>query len=126
MSRWQPYNPNPFHARVGDCPVRALCKATGQDWETVYVGLCLYGFMDGDMPSANHTWDRYLEKYGFDQHLVGRQSKTPYTVEDFCADHPRGVYVLGCDGHVLTVVDGLYYDSWDSGGEVPIYYWERG
>ena len=50
----------------------------------------------------------------------------PYTVEDFCIDHPHGVYVLGCDGHVLTVVDGLYYDSWDSGGEVPIYYWERG
>jgi len=34
------YNPNPDGNRVGDCTVRALCKATGHDWdsgaETIY------------------------------------------------------------------------------------------
>lgn len=29
------------------------------------------------------------------------------------------------DGHVVCVQDGYYYDSWDSGNEIPIYYWER-
>ena len=29
------YNPNPDGNRVGDCTVRALCKATGHDWDYV-------------------------------------------------------------------------------------------
>ncbi len=121
MSRWQPYNPNPHHSRTGDCPVRAICKAIDKDWEYVYVGLSLYGFMGADMPSANHIWGEYLERRGFARRLPERK----YTIEEFCKDHPIGVYVLGCDGHVVTAVDGIYYDSWDSGGEIPIYYWEK-
>ena len=27
--------------------------------------------------------------------------------------------------HVLTVADGVIYDSWDSGGETPSYYWKK-
>lgn len=26
--------------------------------------------------------------------------------------------------NIACVVDGFYWDSWDSGGEVPQYYWE--
>nr|DAZ20368.1 MAG TPA: hypothetical protein [Caudoviricetes sp.] len=36
MDRWEYYNPNPAGNRVGDCAVRAICKATGFDWETVF------------------------------------------------------------------------------------------
>ena len=37
MNNWQSYNPNPVSGqRVGDCTVRAISKATGQDWETTY------------------------------------------------------------------------------------------
>ena len=50
MARWVYFNPNPEGKRVGDCAVRALCKALGQDWEQVYTGLCLEGFALGDMP----------------------------------------------------------------------------
>ena len=48
-----------------------------------------------------------------------------YTVEDFCADHPKGTYVLGTGSHAVAVVDGFYYDAWDSGNEIPIYYWKE-
>jgi hypothetical protein len=27
--------------------------------------------------------------------------------------------------HVVTVINGNYYDAWDSGGEVPIAYWTK-
>ena len=30
---WKMFNPNPLAARVGDCAVRAVCKAIGADWE---------------------------------------------------------------------------------------------
>lgn len=33
---WEYYNPNPAGKRVGDCVIRAICKATGKDWTTVF------------------------------------------------------------------------------------------
>jgi hypothetical protein len=36
------------------------------------------------------------------------------------------VYVLGIGDHVVCAVNGDWYDAWDSGAEIPAYYWERG
>lgn len=121
----QPYNPNPMGARVGDCTVRAIARATGQSWERVYTGLCLEGFALGDMPSANHVWGAYLRRHGFRRHILPDDCPDFYTVADFCRDHPKGSYVLAISGHVVCAEDGDYYDTWDSGGEVPAYYWAR-
>ena len=79
----------------------------------------------GDMPSANHVWGAYLRKNGFKKRLVDDNEVDNYTVIDFCSDHPKGVYVLAISGHVVCVVDGNYYDSWDSGNEVPLYIWSK-
>lgn len=48
-----------------------------------------------------------------------------YTVRQFSAEHPCGSYILALSGHVVAVVDGEYYDAWDSGNETPIYVWEE-
>lgn len=125
MSRHVYYNPNPRGTRVGDCTVRAIACATGQDWETVYAGLSASGFALADMPSANHVWGSYLKRCGFKRRIVDDCGADEYTVEDFCRDNPRGVYVLAISGHVVCVIDGNYYDSWDSGAEVPVYYWTK-
>ncbi len=119
------YNNNPNGKRVGDCTVRAISKALGQTWEQTYVGLALQGFLMGDMPSADHVWGAYLRKNGFVRRILPDTCPDCYTVEDFAADHPRGVYLLAIPGHVVCVADGDYYDTWDSGGEVPVYFWER-
>ena len=126
MSNWIPYNPNPIRNRVGDCTVRAITKATGEDWDTIYTHLCFYGFICKDMSLANDVWGKYLRKRGFKRYLVDDKDKDYYTVNDFCQDHPTGTYILAIDGHVVCVVDGKYYDTWDSGGEIPIYYWTKG
>ena len=59
------------------------------------------------------------------QCIVDAHSQYVYTVDDFCGDHPVGTYILAIDGHVVCVQDGFYWDTWDSGQEIPIYYWER-
>ena len=125
MSLFKHYNPNPSRQRVGDCTVRAICKATGKSWEQVYACLCAFGFSFNDMPSANAVWGRYLRDLGFHRYLI-EDDGYDYTVADFCRDHPKGTYILAIDGHVVCAVDGFYYDSWDSGQEVPVYYWTRG
>ena len=58
------YNPNPSGTNVGDCTVRAISKATGQDWETTYAALSAVGFILHDMPSANVVWGEYLKRLG--------------------------------------------------------------
>lgn len=126
MSNWIPYNPNPIRNRVGDCTVRAITKATGEDWDTIYTHLCFYGFICKDMSLANDVWGKYLRKQGFKRYLVDDKDQDYYTVNDFCQDKPHGTYILAIDGHVVCVVDGKYYDTWDSGGEIPIYYWTKG
>ncbi len=125
MNRHKLYNPNPLGSRVGDCAIRAVSKALDQDWETTYVGLSAYGFELCDMPNANHVFGAYLEDKGFTQHLINRHGRKFYTVQDFCEDNPEGMYILAIEGHVVCVIDGYYYDSWDSGKEIPMFYWAR-
>lgn len=122
---WIKYNPNPHGCSVGDCTVRAVAAATGQSWEQAYIGLAITGYALGDMPSANRTWGAYLQKHGFERRLIEADCATCYTVKDFARECPNGIYVLGCSGHVLTVINGNWLDSWDSGAECPIYYWYK-
>ena len=61
---YQYWNPNPAAAKVGDCTVRAISKATKQTWEETYIQLALYGLMLSDMPSANAVWGAYLKDNG--------------------------------------------------------------
>ena len=36
---WEYYNPNPAGKRVGDCVIRAICKATGKEALKYWKGL---------------------------------------------------------------------------------------
>ena len=120
------YNPNPNMAHEDDCVVRAIAKATGTDWDTAYMMVVTEGFEQKTMPSINKVWGSKLRKLGFTRHIIPNICPDCYTIEDFCKDHPRGLYIVATGSHVVTVVDGRYFDTWDSGKEVPIYYFERG
>lgn len=123
------YNPNPQQLHVGDCVIRAVTKALDTTWEEIYTRIFVYGYAMSDMPSANRVWRQFLKENGFKKYLIPDTCPDCYTVQDFCVDHPEGVYILGIDGyksgHVVTVVDGDYYDTWDSGNEIPDFYWRK-
>ena len=121
---WIEYNPNPFDRRVGDCVIRAISKATNKPWESVYIDLCVQGFMMGDLPSSNSIWSAYLKNKGFKRHTV-EDCPDCYTIEEFCREHPNGVYVIGTGTHAVAVVDGNIFDAWNSSHEIPQYYFEK-
>ena len=125
MSNWQSYNANPLNNRVGDCTVRAISKVLEQDWHETYLGLCLQGFEMADMPSANHVWGSYLRKKGFERQPILNSCSDCYTDDDFCNEHKNGKYVLALNSHVVAVIDGIFFDTWNSGNEVVLYYWLR-
>ena len=119
------YNPNPLGLSVGDCTIRAISKVIERDWKETYLCLIVQGYQMYDMPSANRVWGEFLRSQGFARRTIPDTCPECYTVREFCIDHPRGTYILGTGEHVIAVVDGDYYDSWDSGREIPIYYFER-
>ncbi len=119
------YNPNPKGKSVGDCVVRGLSKLLNQDWLDTYIDLCIHGAFAGDMPSANSVWSAYLASLGYNKYYLPNSCPNCYTVQDFCADNPRGKYLLSVGDHVVAVEDGSYYDAWDSGMETPICFYTK-
>lgn len=125
MAEWVYYNPNPYGAKVGDCVIRAISAATKQDWDKVYTGLSFQGFALKDMPSSNYVWAEYLRAKGFIRETLPNTCPVCYTVGDFADEHPVGVYILGTGQHAVTIRDGNVYDSWDSRGEIPVFYFRK-
>lgn len=125
MAKWIYFNPNPAGQRIGDCVIRAISAVTEQDWDKTYTGLSFQGFALKDMPSSNYVWGEYLKSKGFRREAIPNTCPACYTVEEFADEHPHGAYVLGTGTHAVAVIGGNVYDSWDSRGEVPIYYYKE-
>lgn len=119
------YNPNPYGLSVEDCVVRAIGLATGRSWDDVYFHIGLQGFIMKNMPSVNMVWGEYLRTIGFTRYPLPNLCPECYTVREFCYDHPYGTFILMTGSHVITVINGNYFDAWDSGNEVPIAVWRR-
>lgn len=119
------FNPNNRNKAAGDCVIRAICAAEGKDWDTVYDELCFEGKYGGDWGSNNDIWDNYLRKNGYKRGLVPTACPTCYTIEDFAREYNRGTYIVATGSHVVAVINGNYWDSYDSGQKMPIYYYYK-
>ena len=78
-----------------------------------------------DWGDSNEVWDSYLRGCGFIRKVIPNTCPDCYTVRDFCYDNPYGIFILATGSHVVAVIDGSYYDSYDSGMESPIFYYMR-
>ena len=119
------WNPNPVGARVEDCAQRAIAAALGVDWDTASDMIYEMAKAMGTTTHDDAAWGAVLRRAGFRRAVIPNSCPDCYTVEDFCYDHPRGVYVLKLSGHVVTVTNGHALDTWDSTGETVSYYWYR-
>ena len=120
------FNPNPQHKRVGDCSVRAMCKALDMDWDTAFLSMMVIAMKVYDMPSANYVWGLLLQQNGFGRMVIPSVCPECITVREFAEKHMNGIYVLACENdHVVTVCDGNYFDTWDSGDDVILYYYQK-
>lgn len=119
-------NLNPMNKRTDDCVVRAIAKALDIDWKSAYTMLSAHGLKLADGFSKNYVWGDLLLNLGFTRSGIPNTCPDCYTVRDFANEHQNGTYVVGTGDHALAVVDGDYYDSFDSGDLIPIIYYKRG
>lgn len=118
------YNANPRGINTGDCVIRAISKAMDMDWEKVYMALTVKGLEKAMWGDTNAVWEKYLRENGFEQHVLPDTCPDCYTIADFADDHRIGTFIVATGSHVVTVQDGNYFDSWDSGNLIPSYYFE--
>ena len=119
------YNPNPEAYRTDDCTIRALTKALNLNWNDAHMALADHSRELGDMMHKNWVWGDLLIENGYSRFAIPDTCPHCYTVADFAEDNPVGTYILGTGEHVVAVIDGDWYDTWDSGDEVPIIYYRR-
>lgn len=118
-------NPNPNGILTGDCVIRAIAIAQDKSWDEIYLNLISYGYNMKDMPSSNNVWSHYLHNQGYTRYNIPDICPECITIKDF-VNSTDGEFILGTGTHLVAVKDGIYYDTWDSGNEIPIYYWQKG
>lgn len=122
---WVYANPNPCRSEEPDCVVRAISIATGRSWYETHRDLCFLSREKCTMPSVNWLWGLYLRDHGFSRFLLPEACGECVSVRRFCDHFPDGVYVIGTGTHAVAVIDGDYYDAWDSGDEIPSYFYKK-
>lgn len=120
-----PTNPNPNNKYTGDCVIRAICIAEDKEWDDVFLELMVKGYAMKDMIESNELWNSYLHGLGYSRYIIPDTCPDCYSVREFAQDHPQGRYILGTGTHAVAVINGDYYDTWDSGHKVPIYFWRK-
>ena len=118
-------NPNPARKLVGDCVIRAISLAENQEWDKTFLDLSSLAYNEKDMPSSNNLWSTYLHQKGYRRYIIPDTCPDCYSIKEFCLDYPNGPYILATGTHVVCAKDGDYLDTWDSGNEIPIYYFRK-
>lgn len=119
------YNPNPSGLMVDDCAIRAICCLEGMFWEDVALQLFVKSMELYDVQTSQVVFNAYLKKIGYTKNQIPNTCPDCYTVNDFCVDHSKGKFIVATQTHVIAIIDGDHYDTWDSSQEPILWYWVR-
>lgn len=119
-------NLNPAHKSTTDCVIRAISLILDQSWRETMLELTAYSYFLYEIVDSNTVWERYLTDMGFRRINLPNTCPECYTLRHFCDLHPYGDYIVCTGSHVIAVIDGDYYDAWDSGNETVSYYFRKG
>lgn len=121
------YNANPKNRITEDCVERAISTALGQSWEKTILELAEMGTKNGYCPYGKKGIEEYLKCKGwYKQRQPKHENGTKYTGYEFCLDiqsknpitvpknaRSKIIAMIG-GGHVVAIMDGKIYDTWDS------------
>ena len=132
------FNANPKNRITGDCRIRAIATATGEDYNKIVLAFAIIQIETGYDQTANQGISILMEKLGWKKMPQPRKANgTKYTGKQWCKllnkERPDGIKaVANIGGHhivaiVPKVIDGKMkhrvYDIWDSTGKCIGNYW---
>ncbi len=120
------YQPNTKDLKdeFGDCVIRALTKVTGKTWEQVFDDLVPIAREMQCMPNGKPCYKEYLKRIGYTYVGVSNKAGTKRpTVSSFSVGHKKGAFIARVAHHIVAIVDGRFYDTWDSGPKSLYGYW---
>lgn len=127
------YNANPQDRNTGDCTIRALSLAYNKSYNNVKSELHNLASNNHGKFNDENVVRAYLEKNGYKTKFDNTQQNLS-TVEKFTKQHLHGCYVVFCSNkikqdtsnsfHLVAVLDGVIYDTWDSSDYFVIEAWE--
>lgn len=129
------YNANPQGRNEGDCTIRALSLAYNLSYANVKSDLISLGNKNKSKFNTFPTINAFMEKHRFKKYLNNEDgSINVSTVENFAKKYHHGNYVVRCSDrskqdmshafHLVAVIDGKIYDTWDSADYFVIDAWE--
>ena len=122
---YRPYNPNPDGLVVDDCTIRAICCLEGMSWDEASLSLFLQSYELHDVQTSSNVFNTYLKRRGYIRQQIPNTCPDCYTIADFCNDNPTGRFIVATQTHVVAIIDGDHYDTWDSSFEPIIYFWQK-
>lgn len=122
---YRQYNPNPKGLTIDDCAIRALCCLEGMSWEDAAIELFLKAYEMKDVMTSQAVFNAVLRNMGYVRKQIPNTCPDCYTVTDFCNNNPIGRFIVATNSHVVAIIDGDHYDTWDSSLETVVYYWQK-
>lgn len=124
---YQYYQPNKKDLKdeYGDCVIRCLTKAFDKSWLSIFDDLQPLS-RELQVPfNTRPCYEKYLDGKGCIYYGISNKKGTKRpTVLSFAKEHKTGTYILRVAHHLVTVVNGIYYDTWDCGSKSLYGYWE--
>ena len=115
-----------YKGKAGDCVVRAIAIATASDYKEIYNLVAAANKDFGFGKSARNGIHKQVSSYvlknlGFKwcaaPKFVGRKART--------YDMPNGIVIAKQAHHLVCVIDGIAFDTFDSTKKMVYGYWKK-
>ena len=119
------YNANPKNRFTTDCVIRSISTAMEIPYNQVVMEMAKMECDTGYSRGSNEGIDRYLQSKGWKKNRQPRKlNNTKYTGKEWCEQIQEGLYIDGKSlnriianiggGHIVAIINGKVWDTWDS------------
>ncbi len=109
-----------------DSSIRAICAATGKDWETVFKSLSEIALKQHDMIDSKNVINDFCILNGFEYDTYGKPApgaKRP-NVAQFSNEHSQGTYILYLRNYFVCIKDGCQLNTIEMKDDSVYSYWK--
>ena len=122
------YNANTRGTRTGDCSVRSISLAFNKDYREVKKLLndCMRKSRGSAYNSSSNIKYALINEFNVPESSILDIRTQKLTVAEFADQNPSGTFLIGCSknpnppsdyvfgGHLVTIINGKIFDTWDS------------